>query len=66
VNENQQAAFIMSQSACALITAMGMQADNQRAAHEGEPPKYIGAAFDELIDSHGIGYNAVLGFWRGT
>ena len=66
MNENQQAAFIMSQSACALIKAMGMQADNQRAAHDGEPPEYIGRAFNELIEEHGIGCNAVIGFWRGT
>ena len=66
MNENQQAAFIMSQSACALIEAMGMQAENQDRAHRGLAVAYTEEAFAALIDEHGIGYNAVLGFWRGT
>ena len=65
MNENQQAAFIVSQSASALIEAMGMVAENEQRKHRGESIAYPEAAFTALIDRYGIGHNAVLGFYRG-
>lgn len=61
----QQAAFIFSQAAAALIEAMGMQAENQMRIHRRESPAFVEGAFRDLIRSYGIGYNDVLGFFQG-
>lgn len=53
----QNAAYVMAQSACALIEAMGMQADNQQ--HPQDQP-YTGQDFAALIERYGIHHNAVI------
>jgi hypothetical protein len=56
----QQAAFVNSQAAAALIAAMGMMAENQQRASRGDSPAYVGHHFEALIDQFGIGHNAAL------
>jgi hypothetical protein len=65
MSPEQQAAFIFSQSASALIEAMAMQAENQLRAHRGEVPAYTEGAFRDLIDNYSLGYNSVIGFLHG-
>jgi hypothetical protein len=62
----QQAAFIMAQSACAMAEIAGMQAENQHRAANGDPLMYREDAFNAVILRNGIGHNDVLGFFRGT
>lgn len=58
MTENQQAAYVIAQAACATITAMGMQADNDQ--HPEDQP-HTKEDFDALIEEWGIHHNAVLG-----
>ena len=53
----QQAAYIIAQSACALIEALGMfKSDVQ----------YTEKAFDDLIDKYGIHHNGIISFFQGS
>jgi hypothetical protein len=65
----EAAAYIQSQSACALIKAMGYQAENKACSLRNEYPKYGLDNFERLLDEHGIHHNTVMeiyqGVWRG-
>lgn len=65
MDEQQRAAFLNAQTACAMIEAMGMAADNQARAFHNEPPAYAKGAFDALIDQYGIGHNAAVTWLHG-
>lgn len=65
MNEEQRAAFLIAQTACAMIEAMGMVADNQMRAFSNEPPAYTKGAFDALIDRYGLGHNAAVTWLLG-
>lgn len=65
MDQNERAAFIQSQAACAVVKALGMMADNQHRLSLGHTIAYDGDAFRELIDEHGIGHNAVVDYLRG-
>lgn len=60
MNREQRIAYIISQSAAALITAMAMQAENDQRKHLGQSMAYQEDAFLNVIDQHGIGTNSVL------
>ena len=60
MTSDQSAAYIVSQSTCATIEAMGMQAENIHRLHRGESIAYVSSDFLSLIDKYGIGRNAVL------
>jgi hypothetical protein len=65
----QSAAFINSQTACALIEMQGMVAMNVTASknHRGYShfvPPYSQSNFLELIDKYGLGYNTVVEYLR--
>lgn len=64
MNENQQAAYVMSQVACALIKSEGMKARNEMNAIRGEYPAYGEDDFNRLIEDHAIGENAVVGLFK--
>lgn len=55
-----KAALVQSQSACALIEAAGMQAENQQRLLSGQSVAYAEEAFNKLIDKYGIGQNTVI------
>ena len=58
---NEQATFLYSQTVCALITAMGMQAENDQRQLRGESMCFMQTDFERVIIDHGIGYNDALG-----
>ena len=55
----QKAAYVNSQAACALIEALGMQADNQYCLRHGHGLKFLKNDFDALTEKYGIHHNAV-------
>ena len=61
MTDDQNVAYINSQVACAMITAMGMQAENQQRIHRGESLAYVEQAFLDVLDRYGIHHNAVIG-----
>ena len=60
MTDEQRAAFLISQTTCAMIEAMGMHADNMQRQHQGASMAYDGGAFENLINKYGIGHNAAL------
>lgn len=57
---SDEAAFVISQSVCAMITAMGMQAENTQRAIQQDSPAYVYDDFQLLINEHLIGHNDVV------
>lgn len=57
-------AYLISQVGCALITAMGMQAENDQRKHRGESMAYTYDDFQKVILEHGIGTNDAILFLR--
>ena len=51
------AAYLMSQAACALIEAMGMAATNQQREHRGESVAYNHTDFLNLLMRYSIEQN---------
>ena len=64
MNEEQRAAYIQSQVACAMIEALGMQAENQQREIQGESMAYVAEHFDKLQNKYGIDHNSVILFMR--
>lgn len=64
MSPEQQAAYIVSQSVCAMIEAMGMQAENKQRDAIGASMAYVAADFAAVIDRYGIDHNAVIGHVR--
>jgi len=60
----QRSAYINSQSACALITAMGYQAQNEYRKHIGEAPEYTLKDFETIIVNFGVHHNGVIEYLR--
>jgi hypothetical protein len=64
MNENQRAAYLISQSAAAMIEAMGMQAENTQREHRGESLAYVEDDFQRVILKYGIGTNSAISYLR--
>ena len=64
MDSNQQAAYVMAQSASALIEAMGMLSENMQRVKNGESLAWNDDEFNSLITKYGIGHNDVLGFYQ--
>ena len=64
VTDEQKAAYIHSQVACAMIEMFAMKAANHEREQQGYAHAYGEDAFMELIDRYGISHNAVIGFFR--
>lgn len=62
MSDEAKVAFIQSQVACAMIEAMGMQAENSQRDHRGESMAYVEADFIVLIDKYGIRHNSVVSY----
>jgi hypothetical protein len=62
--EITQAAYVNSLVVCAMITAMGMQAENMQRKHLGQSMAYQCNAFVDLIREFGIGCNDVIKLLR--
>lgn len=65
MDETARAAFLQSQTACALIEAMGMAADNQHRIACGHSIAYDGEAFTALIDKYQLGHNSAVTWLHG-
>jgi hypothetical protein len=60
MTDQQEIAFLQSQAAAALITAMGMAADNKDRELNGHQQQFLKPEFDALINQFGLGHNAAL------
>ena len=58
----ERAAYIISQSICALIEAMGMMAENQWREQRGESTAYGDEAFSGLLDRYELRSKDVFHF----
>jgi hypothetical protein len=47
-----------------LIQALGMQAENQIRADQGNSPAYSEKDFLKIIDENGIHHNSILSRWK--
>jgi hypothetical protein len=65
MDENARAALLISQSIAAMITAMGMAAENQRAKSEGMLPAYGENHFAALPNGFGIDFNSATNLLQG-
>jgi len=65
MDENQQAAYIISQAACLMADILGMQAENMQRAHRGESMAFIYADFEEAMLKYGMAHNQVMGYFQG-
>ena len=63
----QQAAYVISQAACMMVEAMGMQTENQQRASDPRygGPAFTAADFENLITKYGVHHNGVLTIFRG-
>jgi len=64
MTDEQKAAYIIAQSACASIRAQGMAAGNYQRMHRGENLAYTEADFEKLINEFGIHHNACIGLFH--
>lgn len=64
MHQEEKPAYIMAMAVCAMAEIAGMQAENQSRAQSGLPLIYGKAAFDDVIERHGIHHNAVLTLLR--
>jgi hypothetical protein len=62
MNENERAAYIQSQVACALIEMEAMKAANWMREMQGHTIAYGEEAFNNLVVKYGIGHNDVIGY----
>ena len=62
----QQVAYIQAQTACAIIEAAGMTAENKQREACGHSMAYVEDDFDAVIQKYGIHHNAVLSLFEGT
>jgi hypothetical protein len=60
MTDEQKAAFVIAQAACAMAEIAGMQATNQQRAHVGMAPAYDEQHFQAVITNNVIGHNSVL------
>lgn len=63
MTDEQKAAFIFSQSICALAEIEGMKAENKYRERRGEATAYNEKSFFDVIDKYGIHHNAVVQFF---
>ena len=56
----ERAAYVQAQAACALIAAMGMQAENEQRKVRGESMAYVEDDFHKLLSEYRVHHNAVL------
>lgn len=61
---DQAAAFIQSQTVCALAEIEAMKSENRMRQIQDHSPAYDEAAFRAVPDEFGIGHNAVVGMIR--
>lgn len=63
MTNEQKAAFINSQVACAMADIEAMKAENQHREMQGKSQAYGAEDFFAIPDRYGISHNAVLQFF---
>jgi hypothetical protein len=64
MNENQQAAYIISQCVCALVQAMGMHWENVDRQNLSQRIAYGEGDFTKLLCESGLEHNEVISFFH--
>lgn len=62
----RQAAYIIAKAITALISAIGMHAENMQRAHRGESIAYDSLSFEQLIVEQGISENQIIQTLNGV
>lgn len=65
MNDEARAALLTSQTACALIKAMGMLVHDLHAVHHGNGQVYTEESYEAVIVDHGIHWNGAMGMLTG-
>lgn len=65
MTDEQKAAYVISQAACAMAEIAGMQAENQQRMHRGEALAYTEQSFNDVILRNVVSHNAVLSLFHG-
>lgn len=60
MGETRNSALLISQSVCAMIEAMGMQAENKQREALGQSMAYAEKDFQAIIERSVIGWNAAI------
>ena len=64
MTDEQKAAYVNGQSACLIAEVLGMQAENAKRLHQGEPPAFGFDAFDAAISKYQCHHNAAIGLFH--
>ena len=64
MNQIERAAFITSQTACALIEMEGMRAENEFCKQVKINQRYMETDFQGIPAKYGIDHNSVIGYLR--
>lgn len=65
MTDEQKAAYVIAQAACAMAEIHGMVAENQKRAAEGKAMAYDERDFFAISEKYYLGHNAVLEFFHG-
>ena len=65
MTDEQKAAYVNANAACALIEAMGMVAENQLRTSKGQSQAYGEESFFHLLEYYGIHSNTTLTLFHG-
>lgn len=65
MSEEQRVAYLNAMVACAMIEAMGMQAENEQRKACGYSMAYDAAAFVAVIEKYGIHHNGAVNTIHG-
>lgn len=61
MTDEQKAAYANAMAACAMVKAMGMQADNEQAKLKGFTIlPWRGVDFDKVLDEYGTHHNSLM------
>ena len=64
MEKEERVAYIISQSVCAMVTAMGMQAENEQRKVLDQSMAYGDEAFEKVLDDFGVHHNNVIEYLR--
>ena len=60
MTDEQNVAYVQAQTTCAMVEAMGMQAENRQREIEGKSMAYTHEHFYALIEQYGIHHNSLV------
>jgi Mn-dependent DtxR family transcriptional regulator len=64
MTEDQKAAYVYASATAALAETVGMHWENVERDRRGESIAWSKDAFDKLIESYGIHYNAMMSLFH--